>query len=61
MLTLNKAALFKIVKVENDLDIIYAVGNANNQRQENIIETTLKKTKFCIMGIDLKKYGKSRY
>ena len=29
--------------VENDLDIYYAVGNANNQRQENEIEAIMRK------------------
>ena len=28
---------------ENDLDIYYAVGNANTQRQENEIATIIKK------------------
>ena len=30
-------------KLENDLDIYYAVGNANTQRQEKEIATILKK------------------
>ena len=29
--------------VENDLDIYYAVGNANTQRQESEIVTIIKK------------------
>ena len=29
--------------VENDLDIYYAVGNANTQRQENEIAAIIKK------------------
>jgi hypothetical protein len=29
--------------VENDLDIYYAVGNANTQRQENEIEAIMRK------------------
>ena len=29
--------------VENDLDIYYAVGNANSQRQENEIEAIMRK------------------
>ena len=29
--------------VENDLDIYYAVGNANTQRQENEITAIIKK------------------
>ena len=32
-----------MVKVENDLDIYYAVGNANTQRQENEITAIKKK------------------
>ena len=31
-----------MVKVENDLDIYYAVGNANNQRQENEFAAIIK-------------------
>ena len=34
ILTLNKAACLKMAKVENDLNIYYAVGNTNTQRQE---------------------------
>ena len=30
-------------KVENDLDIYYAVGNANTQRQENELSVIMKK------------------
>ena len=32
-----------MAKVENDLDIYYAVGNANTQRQENEFEVIMKK------------------
>ena len=32
-----------MAKVENDLDIYYAVGNANTQRQENELATIMKK------------------
>ncbi len=32
-----------MTKVENDLDIYYAVGNANTQRQENEITAIMKK------------------
>ena len=32
-----------MAKVENDLDIYYAVGNANTQRQENEIAAIIKK------------------
>ena len=35
ILTLNKTAFLKMAKVENDLDIYYAVGNTNTQRQKN--------------------------
>ena len=31
-------------KIENDLDIYYAVGNANTQRQENEITAIMKKS-----------------
>ena len=43
ILTLNKAACLNMAKVENDLDIDYAVRNVNNQKQENEIETIMKK------------------
>ena len=32
-----------MAKVENDLDIYYAVGNANTQRQENEVVAIMKK------------------
>ena len=32
-----------MVKVKNDLDIYYAVGNENTQRQENEITAIMKK------------------
>ena len=32
-----------MTNVENDLDIYYAVGNANTQRQENVITAITKK------------------
>ena len=32
-----------MTKLENDLDIYYAVGNANTQRQENEIKAIMKK------------------
>ena len=31
-----------MAKVENDLDIYYAVGNANTQRQENELAAIIK-------------------
>ena len=33
-----------MIEVENDLDIYYADGNANTQRQENEIAAIMKKT-----------------
>ena len=33
----------KMAKVENDLDIYYAAGNANTQRQENELTVIMKK------------------
>tara|TARA_A100001035_G_scaffold256843_1_gene232448 strand:+ start:136 stop:330 length:195 start_codon:yes stop_codon:yes gene_type:complete len=33
-----------MARVENDLDIFYAVGNANTQKQENEITAIIKKT-----------------
>ena len=32
-----------MAKVENDLDIYYAVGNANTERQENQLAAIIKK------------------
>ena len=32
-----------MTNIENDLDIYYAVGNANTQRQENEIAAIIKK------------------
>ena len=32
-----------MAKVENDIDIYYAVGNANTQRQENELRSIMKK------------------
>jgi len=43
ILTLSKPANFNISHVENDLDIDYAVGNANTQRQENEIASNNQK------------------
>ena len=43
ILILNKASPYKIAKVENVLDIYYAVGNANTQRQENKLAAIMKK------------------
>ena len=37
ILTLNKSAYLKMAKVENNLDIYYAVSNAFTQRQESVI------------------------
>ena len=42
ILTVNKEACLKMAKVENDLDIYYAVGNANTQRQENELVAIIK-------------------
>ena len=33
-----------MAKLKNDIDIYYAVGNANTQRQENEIAAIMKKT-----------------
>ena len=43
ILTLNNPAHLNMSNVENDLDIYYAVGNANTQRQENEIAAIIKK------------------
>ena len=37
ILTLNKLVYLKMPNPENDLDIYYAVGNANTKRQESEI------------------------
>ena len=44
VLILNKASSYKMAKVENDLDIYYAVGNENTKRQENEFAAIMKKT-----------------
>ena len=31
-----------MAKVENDLDIYYAVGNANTERQDNVLAAIMK-------------------
>ncbi len=33
-----------MAQVENDLDILYAIGNANTQRQATEIQALLKKS-----------------
>jgi len=43
MLTLNNSAYLKMSNLENDLDIYYAVGNANTQRQESEIAAIINK------------------
>ena len=43
ILTLNKLAYLKMPNLENDLDIYYAVGNANTKRQENEIAAIINK------------------
>ena len=42
ILILNIVSPWKMAKVENDLDIYYAVGNANTQRQENELAAIMK-------------------
>ena len=36
-----------MAKVENDLDIYYAIGNTNTQRQENEIAEIMKKRNYA--------------
>ena len=36
-----------MVKVENDVDIYYAVGNANTKRQENELTAIMKINNFA--------------
>ena len=36
-----------MAKIENDLDIYYAVGNANTQRQENELAEIMKKRNYA--------------
>ena len=40
---LNKVLSKKMAKLENDIDIYYAVGNSNTQRQENELAVIMKK------------------
>ena len=42
--TLSKPSKLKMAQVENDLDIYYAIGNANTQRQATEIQALLKKS-----------------
>ena len=46
--------------LENDLDIYYAVGNANTQRQENEILAIMRKRNSTGWNL-LYKHGSSRY
>ena len=43
ILNFNKAVYLIMSKAENDLDIYYAVGNANTKRQENEISAIINK------------------
>ncbi len=43
ILTLNKPEYLIMSQAKNDLDIYYAVGNANTQRQETEISAIIKK------------------
>ena len=47
--------------VENDLDIYYAVGNANTQRQENEIAAIISKKECFWMEIDFNKHCNRRH
>ena len=61
ILTLNKPAHLNMSNVENDLDIYYAVGNANTQRQESEIAAIIKKKECFWMETDLNKYDNLRH
>ncbi len=37
-----------MVKVENDLDTYYVVGNANTKRQRNELAATMKKHNYAV-------------
>ena len=43
ILTLNKPEYLIMSQAKNDLDIYYAVGNTNTQRQETEISAIIKK------------------
>ena len=45
-----------MAKIENDIDIYYAVGNANTSRQETEIGEIIKKGKFTGMETSLYQY-----
>ena len=54
ILNLNKAVHFNMERAENDLDIYYAVGNANTQRQESEIAAIInKRTKINLNNINI--------
>ena len=40
-----------MAKIENDLDIYYAVGNANTQRQENELAAIMKKLNSSVWNL----------
>ncbi len=40
-----------MAKVENDLDIYYAVGNANTKRQENEFAAIMKKRNSAVWNL----------
>jgi len=61
ILILNIASPKKRVKVESDLDIYYAVGNANSQRQANKLAAIMKKVILQDGSWPHKKYRNSRY
>ena len=42
-----------MIKVENDLDIYYAAGNANTQRQENELAAIMKKRNSKVTTIPI--------
>ena len=48
-----------MAKVENALDIYYAVGNTNTQRQENEIAAIMKKHNSARWKFILINYGNS--
>ena len=43
ILILNKASPQKKAKIESELDIYYAIGDTNTQRQENELAAIMKK------------------
>ena len=50
-----------MAKVENDLDIYYAVGNANTKRQENELAAIMKIRNFAEWKLILTSFQQKKF